>query len=94
MGAWVYILRLKSGGLYIGVTTDLDSRLKEHMNGHGGRTTRLDQPTKLIYQECFSSLDEAEVRENQLKHWTRAKKEALIRGDVNALKTLSRRRTP
>jgi predicted GIY-YIG superfamily endonuclease len=31
------------------------------------------------------------VRENQLKHWTRAKKEALIAGNRDLLHRLSRR---
>jgi len=39
MPAWLYILRLKSGQLYAGSTTDLDRRIEEHYSGHACRTT-------------------------------------------------------
>lgn len=94
MEPWVYILRLKSGGLYVGVTVNLAKRIEEHMKGCGCRTTELDPPVELVYQERFNSLERAKKREYQIKHWTRAKKEALIRGDVKGLKALSRCRTP
>ncbi len=92
MFAWVYILRLKSGGQYIGSSTDIECRYAEHMSGHACRTTRIDPPIKLIYAERFDALPGAKNRESQLKRWTRAKKEALISGDKEALTSLSRSR--
>jgi putative endonuclease len=41
----------------------------------------------------FERADEAIAAERQIKGWTRAKKEALIRGDFAALKALSASRT-
>ena len=90
MTAWTYILRLKSGQLYIGSTTNLDRRYAEHNAGHGGRTTKFDPPLKLIYSESFPTFSEARTREAQIKRWTRAKKEALVTGDLVTLRNLSK----
>lgn len=92
MAAWLYILGLKSGGLYAGATRDLPSRVKAHFNGSACRTTRLDPPATVLYTEIFDTLGQARKRENQIKRWSRAKKEALIRGDLKSLKSLAKRR--
>ena len=49
MPAWLYILRLKSGALYIGATADLNQRYKDHCTGKACRTTSLDPPVAVIY---------------------------------------------
>ncbi len=87
--AAVYILRLKSGGIYIGASTDLEQRLKDHISGQAGRTTLLDPPTLLARVEVHATFAEARAREAQLKRWSRAKKEALILGNVDRLRCLS-----
>ncbi|MBI3828356.1 MAG: GIY-YIG nuclease family protein [Planctomycetes bacterium] len=90
MPAWVYILRLQSGGLYIGSTENLERRYSEHLEGNGSRTTRLDPPMALVYREELDDCAKAPAREMQLKRWTRAKKEVLITGAIKRLKALSR----
>ncbi|NIM96896.1 MAG: GIY-YIG nuclease family protein [candidate division Zixibacteria bacterium] len=90
MPACLYILRLKSGQLYVGSTTDLDRRVEEHYSGRACRTTKLDPPLKLVYSEPFPTFSEARKRETQLKRWSRAKKEALVSGDVAKLRELSK----
>ena len=92
MRAWVYVLRLRSGGLYVGFTVNLEQRIRDHLSGHGCRTTHLDPPVSVAHTEGFPSVDSAKRREKQLKHWTRAKKEALIRGSIEELKQLSKKR--
>lgn len=64
---YVYVLEsLKDGNRYIGYTTDLDKRLKEHKAGESFSTTSR-RPLKLIYFEgCLSELD-AKRREHYLK---------------------------
>jgi putative endonuclease len=88
----LYILRLKSGNLYIGATTDLLKRYQDHQNGKACRTTKLDPPIKLVYSESYPTFSEARMREAQIKRWTRAKKEALVAGDINKLQQLSKSR--
>ena len=92
MPAWLYILRLKSGQLYIGSTADLDQRYKDHRSGKACRTTQLDPPQKLLYSEELDSFSDARKREAQIKRWSRAKKETLVSGDLTKLKDLSKSR--
>jgi putative endonuclease len=47
----------------------------------------------LVWQQCFDRITDAIAVERQLKGWSRAKKEALIRGDWHAIEALSLRRT-
>ena len=44
---------------------------------------------KLVYWEEYQNIDEAFRREKQLHGWSRAKKEALINGDIEKLKSVS-----
>ena len=76
--AWLYILRLKSGQLYIGSTTDLDQRYKDHCSGKACRTTKIDPAVNLVYTEEFNTFKEARRREAQIKKWSKSKKEALV----------------
>jgi putative endonuclease len=90
MPAWFYVLRLKCGALYIGATTDLDQRYKDHCCGRACRTTQLDSPQELLYSEQLNSFSDARKREAQVKRWSRAKKEALVAGDLEKLRSLSK----
>jgi putative endonuclease len=92
LSGWLYILRLKSGAYYIGATTDLDQRYKDHGSGKATRTTKLDPPAELIYSEKFETFVEARCRESQIKKWSRAKKEALVAGDFEKLRLLAKSR--
>ena len=88
----VYFLRLRSGVLYVGASADLEQRLDAHASGQAGRTTRLDPPISLLRFEAYPSFSAARRREAQLKRWSRAKKEALLRGDPVTLRALSQSR--
>jgi len=92
MSAWLYVLRLKSGGLYIGATTDLDQRYEDHCSGRACRTTKVDPPVALVHSEAFGTHSEARRREAQVKRWSRAKEEALVAGDVETLRRLAKSR--
>ena len=89
VGAWVYVLRLRSGQLYVGATTDLERRWREHVAGNGCRTTKLDPPTAIVCTEGFATFPEARQREAQIKRWSRAKREAPMAGDTAVLKRLA-----
>ena len=87
--AYTYILQCANGQYYVGSTTDLDKRLQEHQAGLGAKFTRAHLPIRLVYKEEYSSIEQAFTRERQLHGWSRAKKEALIRGDYEALRPLA-----
>jgi len=89
MPAWFYILRLKSGTLYPGATTNLQQRWQDHKAGQACRTTKVDHPLALVYQEEFSTFSEARKREAQIKRWSGKKKEALVSGSHDLLRKLS-----
>lgn len=86
----VYILEAKDKFLYTGVTSDITRRMSEHSTLHGSRYLETKLPLTLLYQEQHSTRSSAFRREAQLKCWSRAKKLALIRGDLDLLKRLSK----
>lgn len=75
---WVYILQCVDGSYYIGSTNNLEKRVKEHLDGKGGRYTRSHKPEKLVYKEELANKSKALKREAELKKLSRAKKEILI----------------
>ena len=89
MAAWTYILRCSDGSYYVGCTTDIDQRLGQHMDGTFGGYTASRRPVEMAWAEEFPDVDQAITVERQLKGWSRAKKEALIRGDFEGLPGLS-----
>jgi len=92
MTAWFYILRPQSNSLYIGATKDLKRRYTQHCAGSAGRTTALDPPDSIVYSEEHGSFSSARRREPQIKRWSRAKKEALVAGEKDKLRALSKSR--
>ena len=83
----VYILRCKDSSLYIGVSSDPESRLRKHNAGQGAMWVRDHGTAHLVYVESAPSYKSARVRVRQIKKWSRIKKEQLIsrmvrRGEV------------
>ena len=64
--------------LYTGVTNNLDRRVREHKDGCGSAFTAKYKCHKLVYYEDFGLIDQAIVREKEIKNMTRASKEELI----------------
>ena len=77
MPAWFYILKLQSGSLYVGATTDLELRYQDHLSGKACQTTTLDPPIALVYSEEYETFREARRREAQVKRWSRVRKRLL-----------------
>jgi len=89
---YCYILKCSDGSYYVGSASNLEDRLNRHNQGRGPTYTAKRRPVQLVYHERLESLDSAAKRERQLKRWSRAKKEALISGDLESLKKLSKSR--
>ena len=87
--AWVYILKCCDGSYYTGKTQNLELRIAQHQNGTYKGYTSKRRPVKLVYAQGFPTYIEAIRAERQIKGWSRAKKEALIRGDFELLHDLS-----
>lgn len=76
---FVYILRCGDKSLYIGITTDVVRRLKEHKSGVGGHYTKAKGALKIVYTEACANRSAASKREAEIKRWPRAKKLELIK---------------
>ena len=82
----VYILSCSDSSYYIGLAKDLDHRLWEHQTGANPESyTFHRRPVKLEWSIIAESYQEAFQWEHRIKGWSRAKKEALIRGDIDGI---------
>ena len=79
MSYFVYMLASKRNGtLYVGVTNDLGRRVGEHKEKHVPGFTKRYGVDILVWYEIYGSIDDAIVREKQIKGWNRAWKIRLI----------------
>ena len=87
----LYILRCSDGSYYVGHTSDLRRRIAQHNAGtYDAAYTAERLPVELVFSCRFATRDQAFQCERQLKGWSRAKKEALIRGDWESIHELAR----
>lgn len=73
------MLECSDGSYYTGWTNDLEKRINMHNSGRGGKYTRSRNPVTLVYFEEFSTKEEAQIREYEIKKLTRKEKEELIK---------------
>ena len=92
MDFYAYMLRCSDGHYYVGHTENLDARIAQHQAGAIPGYTEKRRPVVLVWSDRFAERDQAFAAERQIKGWSRAKKEALIRGDWEALQSLARKR--
>jgi putative endonuclease len=96
MQIWVYILRCADDAYYIGSHRGDDPKDREAQHNAGldpKAWTYSRRPVALVWAGEFEDPLEAIAFEQQLKRWSRVKKEAVIRGDWAALPALARRRS-
>jgi putative endonuclease len=80
---YVYLLASRRNGtLYVGVTNDLVRRVGEHREHAVPGFTKTYNVTQLMWFEQHGFIQEAIVREKQIKAWKRAWKIELFR-DTN-----------
>jgi putative endonuclease len=93
-GAYLYIVRCRDGSYYVGTTrSSLEIRIAQHNAGTFPGYTSSRRPVELIFSEWFERITDAIEAERQLKGWSRAKKEAFMRGDTVLLEQLAKRRS-
>jgi predicted GIY-YIG superfamily endonuclease len=83
------MLRCADGSYYTGHTDALEKRPGEHAAGALTGYTFSRRPVSLVWSEPLGTREEALTAELQIKRWTRAKKEALIRGDWDLIRELA-----
>jgi putative endonuclease len=92
-GASIYILECADDSYYTGITRrSLEERVSEHAQGLiPDCYTFMRRPVKLIFAEHHERITDAIAAERRIKGWSRAKKEAYMRGDFAALTVLAKR---
>lgn len=84
------MIKCADNTLYTGTTTNISRRIKEHNNKKGGSYTRVRLPVELVYKEPYPNRSQALKREEQIKRWSRNKKQALINHNKAQLTQLSK----
>ena len=92
-GASIYILQCADGSYYTGITRrSVEERLSEHAECLiADCYTFKRRPVKLVFTEHYEMITDAIAAERRIKGWSRAKKEAYMRGDFLTLVALSKR---
>lgn len=91
MSFHTYLLRCADGSYYAGHTDDLTHRLGQHQCGECGGYTAKRLPVELAWSQTFVTREEALAAEQQIKGWSRAKKEALMEGDWERISVLAKK---
>jgi predicted GIY-YIG superfamily endonuclease len=86
---FTYMLRCADGSYYVGHTENLEQRVAVHEDGSMGGYTSTRRPLILVWSDAFATREEALAAERQIKGWSRAKKEALIREDWREIQRLA-----
>jgi putative endonuclease len=90
MGAYLYILRCADDSYYVGTRrASLKERIEQHNAGTFDGYTARRRPVMFAFEQYFDRITDAIAAGRQVKGRRRTKKEALIRGDDEALRVLS-----
>lgn len=81
---FVYMVQTRHGALYTGITKDVDRRFREHQAGglRGARALRGKGPLTLVFSARAGERRQAAQLEWRIKQWPKARKDALVRGDI------------
>lgn len=75
---FVYILKCEDNSLYTGITTNVERRFSEHLQGIGSRFTRARKAKQIVYTETCIDRSAASKRELAIKKLSREEKLALV----------------
>ena len=95
MSFWVYILRCADNSYYTGHTDNLEQRIAQHHQGYFPSCyTYKRRPLELLFSQDFVTREEALTSEQQIKGWSRKKKEAMMLGDWTEVSRLAKSPIP
>lgn len=82
MTYWVYILASRRyGALYVGVTRELERRVRQHREKRYPGFTETYNIARLVFMRGFGEVTQAIAFEKRLKRWRREWKIRLIEAD-------------
>ncbi|BAO29890.1 GIY-YIG nuclease family protein [Sulfuritalea hydrogenivorans] len=73
---FVYLIECTDGCLYTGITVNLESRFKAHVEGRGARYMRLHPPLRMLAAEAHPDRAAASKAEYRIKQLSSAEKRA------------------
>ena len=85
----VYIMASRSGVLYVGVTNDLERRVRQHKRKVTPGFTATYNVDRLVFHEAFPDAEQAIATEKRIKGWRRDKKIASVESVNPTWKDLS-----
>ncbi len=91
MAGYLYILECADGSLYVGSARNVEQRVEQHASGHGARYTSTRLPVRLVYYLECESISDAYALEKRVQKWSRAKRLALVNGNLDDLPRLARK---
>ena len=86
-----YMLRCSDGTYYVGSTRSLELRVWQHNEGVGSGLHEALSPRRARLDSRVLDVGEAFFWEKRIQGWSRAKREALVRGEYAALPALSKK---
>jgi len=81
---FLYLIRVKNGSLYTGVTTDVERRFQEHADG-GGKAAKYFRgkgPLRLVFCQKVGDRSLAMKAEAAVKKLSKSEKEDLVGGVI------------
>ncbi len=79
----VYLVECRTKDIYVGISKDVDERIKQHNAGQACRYTKFRGPVRFLYAEPCDNYLQARRREKEIKRFSRKKKLALIKKDLS-----------
>ncbi len=87
---YVYIVECSDKSYYVGVTNDVQNRIRQHNEGINPTSyTHSRRPVVLKYVAHYQDINQAISWEKQIKGWSRKKKQALMVGNWDEIVRLS-----
>ena len=89
----LFIVKRSDNIYYTGVTSNIEKRIIEHQSGfHKDSYTYKRRPIEFVYYTASTNIELAIEKEKQIKKWSKAKKEALIKGEYEKLPNLAKKK--
>jgi len=82
----VYVLKCRNNYLYIGLTNNIDRRLKEHERGTGSKFVRSQRPFELVKTIPCKNAKQARSLEYHLKKLKRSRKIEVLDLEIETVK--------
>ncbi|WP_111980173.1 GIY-YIG nuclease family protein [Algibacillus agarilyticus] len=87
---FLYLIEAQDSSLYCGITTDVERRFKQHVEGLGAKYFRGRKPLQVVFQVGGLTRSEASKLEPRIKKLTRKNKLRLV-ADQPSLDSLVKR---